>query len=233
MYVKLRILYLLFFLQCVNLQLHAENVECLYSQDNDTLIVNDGKVVYGKRLFPVRNDTITACLAHELGVYLVGIIGDTLLVITDVPQLFDNKSVNHVKYKDLQMPYYKCVKTRYGKRRAARLTTDTDTLIFLRDEGADRYSLLKAKTSGMVWAASFFVLPDGIDSFFKTFGPILNFDYKHIYHMVARPLGSHERIWYSEYSIPMHEIKSLYKAIEWNLYRNEYHKGDAYMTEFK
>ena len=181
----------------------------------------------------MRNDTITACLAHELGIYLVGIIGDTLLVITDVPQLFDNKGVNQVKYKDLQTPYYKCVKTRYGKRRAARLTTDTDTLIFLRYEGADRYSLLKAKTSGAVWSASFFVLPDGIDSFFKTFGPILNFDYKHIFHMVARPLGSHERIWYSEYNIPMRETKSLYKTIEWSLYRNEYHKGDAYMIEFK
>ena len=233
MCVQVRILGLALYLLGVSGSLHADNGDHIVGHDKDTLIVTDGKVVYGKRLFPVRNDTITACLAHELGVYLVGIVGDTLLVITDVPQLFDNKGINHVKYKNLQVPYYKCIKTKNGKRRGARLTTDTDTLIFLCDEGADSYSLLKAKTSGRDWSASFFMLPDGIASFFNTFGPILNFDYKHIFHMVARPLGSHERIWYSEYHIPMRETKCLYNVVKWSLYRNEYRSGDAYRIEFK
>lgn len=81
-----------FILLCANIciaDIFAATVkECeVDSMYNDTLIVGK-KVICGQKIYPQRDDVITACLAHEKRLYLVGKLKDTLLVITDAPALF-------------------------------------------------------------------------------------------------------------------------------------------------
>ena len=107
-----------FILLCANIciaDIFAATVkECeVDSMYNDTLIVGK-KVICGQKIYPQRDDVITACLAHERRLYLVGKLKDTLLVITDDPALFSNDAFCDVNFKHFKSPYYKCIKKKQG-----------------------------------------------------------------------------------------------------------------------
>ena len=100
-----------FILLCANIciaDIFAATVkECeVDSMYNDTLIVGKN-VICGQKIYPQRDDVITACLAHERRLYLVGKLKDTLLVITDDPALFSNDAFCDVNFKHFKSPYYK------------------------------------------------------------------------------------------------------------------------------
>lgn len=134
-----------FILLCANIciaDIFAATVkECeVDSMYNDTLIIGK-KVICGQKIYPQRDDVITACLAHERRLYLVGKLKDTLLVITDDPALFSNDAFCDVNFKHFKSPDYKCIKKKQGKTRYVYVVNKTDTLIFKKTDSKSNYSL--------------------------------------------------------------------------------------------
>ena len=82
---------------------------------NDTLSTSK-EMIYGQKIYPQRDDVITACLSHEKGVYLIGKIKDTLLIISDAPSLFSNDAFCNVNFKHFKSQYYNSRKKRRGKK---------------------------------------------------------------------------------------------------------------------
>ena len=121
-----------FILLCANIciaDIFAATVkECeVDSIDNDTLIVGKN-VICGQKIYPQRDDVITACLAHERRLYLVGKLKDTLLVITDDPALFSNDAFCDVNFKHFKSPDYKCIKKKQGKTRYVYVVNESNSL---------------------------------------------------------------------------------------------------------
>lgn len=131
-----------FILLCANIciaDIFAATVkECeVDSMDNDTLIIGK-KVICGQKIYPQRDDVITACLAHEKKLYLVGKLKDTLLVITDDPALFSNDAFCDVNFKHFKSPDYKCIKKKQGKTVVSNLLWLLDIMNLLsRQESMD------------------------------------------------------------------------------------------------
>lgn len=146
-----------FILLCANIciaDIFAATVkECeVDSIDNDTLIVGK-KVICGQKIYPQRDDVITACLAHERRLYLVGKLKDTLLVITDDPALFSNDAFCDVNFKHFKSPDYKCIKKKQGKTRYVYVVNETDTLIFKKNDSKSSYSLQRGISNGISYHA--------------------------------------------------------------------------------
>lgn len=131
------------------------------SMYNDTLIVGK-KVICGQNIYPQRDDVITACLAHERRLYLVGKLKDTLLVITDDPALFSNDAFCDVNFKHFKSPYYKCIKKKQGKTRYVHVVNKTDTLIFKKNDNKSSYSLQRGISKGLSISCTFTDLPNHV-----------------------------------------------------------------------
>ena len=185
----------------------------LDSMYNDTLIVGK-KVICGQKIYPQRDDVITACLAHERRLYLVGKLKDTLLVITDDPALFSNDAFCDVNFKHFKSPYY-------------------NTLIFKKNDSKSSYSLQRGISKGLAISCTFTNLPHNVSNLEVFFSQPFKIDYDKISYVIIRPLKNDERIWYSKYDIPMNSSKSLFHEIVFDKDQNERINKDTYMTIFK
>lgn len=204
----------------------------LDSMYNDTLIIGK-KVICGQKIYPQRDDVITACLAHEKRLYLVGKLKDTLLVITDDPALFSNDAFCDVNFKHFKSPDYKCIKKKQGKTRYVYVVNKTDTLIFKKTDSKSNYSLQRGISNGIFISCTFTYFPDCISALEEFFSQPFKIDYDKISYVIIRPLKNDERIWYSKYDIPMNSSKSLFHEIVFDKYQNESMNKDTYMTIFK
>lgn len=204
----------------------------LDSMYNDTLIVGK-KVICGQKIYPQRDDVITACLAHERRLYLVGKLKDTLLVITDDPALFSNDAFCDVNFKHFKSPYYKCIKKKQGKTRYVHVVNKTDTLIFKKNDNKSSYSLQRGISKGLSISCTFTDLPDHVSLLEEFFSQPFKIDSDKISHVIIRPLKNDERIWYSKYDIPMNSSKSLFHEIVLDKDQNEIIDINPYITTFK
>ena len=202
------------------------------SMYNDTLIVGK-KVICGQKIYPQRDDVITACLAHERRLYLVGKLKDTLLVITDAPALFSNDAFCDVNFKHFKSPYYKCIKKKQGKTRYVHVVNKTDTLIFKKNDNKSSYSLQRGISNGRCLSCTFIYFPSNVSKLMYFFSLSFKIDFDKISHVIIRPLKNDERIWYSKYDIPMNSSKSLFHEIVLDKDQNEIINEDIYMTTFK
>ena len=155
-----------FILLCANIciaDIFAATVkECeVDSMYNDTLIVGK-KVICGQKIYPQRDDVITACLAHERRLYLVGKLKDTLLVITDDPALFSNDAFCDVNFKHFKSPDYKCIKKKQGKTRYVHVVNKIDTLIFKKNDNKSSYSLQRGISNGRCLSCTFINFPSNV-----------------------------------------------------------------------
>lgn len=226
-----------FILLCANICIadifSATVKECeVDSMYNDTLIVGK-KVICGQKIYPQRDDVITACLAHEKRLYLVGKLKDTLLVITDDPALFSNDAFCDVNFKHFKSPDYKCIKKKQGKTRYVYVVNETDTLIFKKNDSKSSYSLQRGISNGICISCTFTYFPNNVSHLEVFFSQPFKIDYDKISHVIIRPLKNDERIWYSKYDIPMNSSKSLFHDIVFDKDQNERISKDTYMTIFK
>ena len=104
------------------------------------------------RIFPKYDSFEYAVLARSLGLYLVGIVKDTMVVITDNRKYFYNNSLQNLTTKELKKRYRSKFKIYMeetsGPANYAILTNKTDTLIFGRymDDGV--FSLTTGSVEG-------------------------------------------------------------------------------------
>ena len=198
----------------------------------NTLIVGK-KVICGQHIYPQRDDVITACLAHERRLYLVGKLKDTLLVITDAPALFSNDAFCDVNFKHFKSPYYKCIKKKQGKTRYVHVVNETDTLIFKKNDSKSSYSLQRGISKGLSISCTFIYFPSNVSKLMYFFSLSFKIDFDKISHVIIRPLKNDERIWYSKYDIPMNSSKSLFHEIVLDKDQNEIIDINPYITTFK
>ena len=198
----------------------------------NTLIVGK-KVICGQNIYPQRDDVITACLAHERRLYLVGKLKDTLLVITDAPALFSNDAFCDVNFKHFKSPYYKCIKKKQGKTRYVHVVNETDTLIFKKNDSKSSYSLQRGISKGLSISCTFIYFPSNVSKLMYFFSLSFKIDFDKISHVIIRPLKNDERIWYSKYDIPMNSSKSLFHEIVLDKDQNEIIDINPYITTFK
>lgn len=128
----------------------------------DTLLLAQGpyflsKTVWlypkrGVRIFPKYDSFEYAVLARSLGLYLVGIVKDTMVVVTDNRKYFYNNSLQNLTTKELKKRYRSKFKIYMeetsGPADYAILTNKTDTLIFGRFMDDEVFSLTTGSVEG-------------------------------------------------------------------------------------
>ena len=106
----------------------------------------------GVRIFPKYDSFEYAVLARSLGLYLVGIVKDTMVVVTDNRKYYYNNSLQNLTTKELKKRYkskFKIdIQDRYDRADYAILTNKTDTLIFDRDVDDELFDLLAGSVEG-------------------------------------------------------------------------------------
>ena len=130
--------------------------------EKDTLLLAQGPYLSGDticyhskigvRIFPKYDSFEYAVLARSLGLYLVGIVKDTMVVITDNRKYFYNNSLQNLTTKELKKRYkskFKIdIQDRYDRADYAILTNKTDTLIFDRSGEDELFDLLAGSVEG-------------------------------------------------------------------------------------
>ena len=106
----------------------------------------------GVRIFPKYDSFEYAVLARSLGLYLVGIVKDTMVVVTDNRKYYYNNSLQNLTTKELKKRYkskFKIdIQDRYDRADYAILTNKTDTLIFDRSGEDELFDLLAGSVEG-------------------------------------------------------------------------------------
>ena len=106
----------------------------------------------GVRIFPKYDSFEYAVLARSLGLYLVGIVKDTMVVVTDNRKYYYNNSLQNLTTKELKKRYkskFKIdIQDRYDRADYAILTNKTDTLIFDRFMDDEVFSLTTGSVEG-------------------------------------------------------------------------------------
>lgn len=106
----------------------------------------------GVRIFPKKDTFEYAVLARSLGLYLVGIVKDTMVIVTDNRKCFYNNSLQNIATRELKKRYKHKFKIDIGERNDpadyAILSNQTDTLIFGRFMNDDVFSLTAGSVEG-------------------------------------------------------------------------------------
>ena len=130
--------------------------------EKDTLLLSQGPYYscdtmcyhskIGVRIFPKYDSFEYAVLARSLGLYLVGIVKDTMVVVTDNRKYYYNNSLQNLTTKELKKRYkskFKIdIQDRYDRADYAILTNKTDTLIFDRSGEDELFDLLAGSVEG-------------------------------------------------------------------------------------
>ena len=182
--------------------------------EKDTLLLAQGPYLSGDticyhskigvRIFPKYDSFEYAVLARSLGLYLVGIVKDTMVVITDNRKYFYNNSLQNLTTKELKKRYkskFKIdIQDRYDRADYAILTNKTDTLIFGRymDDGV--FSLTNGSVEGK------FCDTDNLQAgvYCANIASELGFVWDDKYpvkHMLIMRAGTEGNTWYTKYEI--------------------------------
>ena len=130
--------------------------------EKDTLLLSQGPYFSGDtvchhpkvgvRIFPKYDSFEYAVLARSLGLYLVGIVKDTMVVVTDNRKYYYNNSLQNLTTKELKKRYRSKFKIYMeetsGPADYAILTNKTDTLIFGRFMDDEVFSLTTGSVEG-------------------------------------------------------------------------------------
>ena len=156
----------------------------------------------GVRIFP-KYDSF-AVLARSLGLYLVGIVKDTMVVVTDNRKYYYNNSLQNLTTKELKKRYkskFKIdIQDRYDRADYAILTNKTDTLIFDRSGEDELFDLLAGSVEGK------FCDTDDLQAgvYCANIASELGFVWDDKYpvkHMLIMRAGTEGNTWYTKYEI--------------------------------
>ena len=182
--------------------------------EKDTLLLAQGPYLSGDticyhskigvRIFPKYDSFEYAVLARSLGLYLVGIVKDTMVVITDNRKYFYNNSLQNLTTKELKKRYkskFKIdIQDRYDRADYAILTNKTDTLIFGRYMDDEVFSLTTGSVEGK------FCDTDNLQAgvYCANIASELGFVWDDKYpvkHIVIMRAGTEGNTWYTKYEI--------------------------------
>ena len=158
----------------------------------------------GVRIFPKYDSFEYAVLARSLGLYLVGIVKDTMVVITDNRKYFYNNSLQNLTTKELKKRYRSKFKIYMeetsGPANYAILTNKTDTLIFDRSGEDELFDLLAGSVEGK------FCDTDDLQAgvYCANIASELGFVWDDKYpvkHMLIMRAGTEGNTWYTKYEI--------------------------------
>ena len=158
----------------------------------------------GVRIFPKYDSFEYAVLARSLGLYLVGIVKDTMVVVTDNRKYFYNNSLQNLTTKELKKRYkskFKIdIQDRYDRADYAILTNKTDTLIFDRSGEDELFDLLAGSVEGK------FCDTDNLQAgvYCANIASELGFVWDDKYpvkHIVIMRAGTEGNTWYTKYEI--------------------------------
>lgn len=182
--------------------------------EKDTLLLAQGPYLSGDticyhskigvRIFPKYDSFEYAVLARSLGLYLVGIVKDTMVVITDNRKYFYNNSLQNLTTKELKKRYRSKFKIYMeetsGPANYAILTNKTDTLIFDRSGEDELFDLLAGSVEGK------FCDTDDLQAgvYCANIASELGFVWDDKYpvkHMLIMRAGTEGNTWYTKYEI--------------------------------
>ena len=182
--------------------------------EKDTLLLAQGPYLSGDticfhskigvRIFPKYDSFEYAVLARSLGLYLVGIVKDTMVVITDNRKYFYNNSLQNLTTKELKKRYRSKFKIYMeetsGPANYAILTNKTDTLIFDRSGEDELFDLLAGSVEGK------FCDTDDLQAgvYCANIASELGFVWDDKYpvkHIVIMRAGTEGNTWYTKYEI--------------------------------
>lgn len=182
--------------------------------EKDTLLLSQGPYYscdtmcyhskIGVRIFPKYDSFEYAVLARSLGLYLVGIVKDTMVVITDNRKYFYNNSLQNLTTKELKKRYRSKFKIYMeetsGPANYAILTNKTDTLIFDRSGEDELFDLLAGSVEGK------FCDTDDLQAgvYCANIASELGFVWDDKYpvkHMLIMRAGTEGNTWYTKYEI--------------------------------
>ena len=182
--------------------------------EKDTLLLAQGPYLSGDticyhskigvRIFPKYDSFEYAVLARSLGLYLVGIVKDTMVVITDNRKYLYNNSLQNLTTKELKKRYRSKFKIYMeetsGPANYAILNNKTDTLIFSRPGEDELFDLLAGSVEGK------FCDTDDLQAgvYCANIASELGFVWDDKYpvkHMLIMRAGTEGNTWYTKYEI--------------------------------
>lgn len=235
-----KILFLILMLVACSMTAKGENRRGMYSCPVDTASSGsrDSIACWGGRVILPKKDTFTdAVLARSLGLYLMEMVGDTMVVVTDNRRFFYNNSIQNISAKELRRRYKKPYKIRYAwnpdwpPANYKIVTSKTDTLIFGRYMDDNDFSLTAGNVESRFCDSENLQKGASVKRLASELGFVWSSQYAPKYMLIifAPYIGE---IWYSKYNIGYRPYEDKYPCAFPLLFYNKILVSIAYDKEY-
>lgn len=224
-----KVLFLILILVACSMKAEGEKRSQMPSCLVDTVCPGDRNSIacWGGRVILPKKDSFTdAVLARSLGLYLMEMVGDTMVVVTDNRRFFYNNSLQNVSAKELRRQYKKPYKISYVWKRDWEpasyniISSKTDTLIFGRFMTDNDFSLTAGNVESRFCDSENLQKGASAKRLASELGFVWSSQYvpKYMLLIFAPYVG---KIWYSKYNIGYRPYEDKYPCAFIHLFYNK------------